>query len=86
MHDAGVSKICFKICMPSVSDTQHQLWLQTCVGSIKIMGKNSNIEVQTSGEKSELQKLASHQQRIESQFTIVYIDSKRNFRQNLFLF
>ena len=48
--------------MPSVSDTQHQLWLQTCVGSIKIMGKNSNIEVQTSGEKSELQKLATNRE------------------------
>jgi len=61
LHDGKQKqfKICFKICIPSVSDTQHQLWLQTCVGSIKIMGKNSNIEVQTSGEKSELQKLAT---------------------------
>jgi hypothetical protein len=48
--------------MPSVSDTEQQLWLQTCVGSIKIMGKNSNIEVQTSGEKSELQKLATNRE------------------------
>ena len=46
--------------MPSVSDTQHQLWLQTCVGSIKIMGEINNIEVQTSGEKSQLQNLATN--------------------------
>ena len=64
LHDGKQNqfKICYKIYTQSISDTQHQLWLQTCVGSIKIMGKNSNIEVQTSGEKSELQKLATNRE------------------------